>query len=204
MGAIGQVDDKVAANDHDVAELHTWGQGDDTVGSRDDLLGIGLDDDRSLADFDNQRSGVAVPLTVRERVDKAAADILGRTRVGEIAVVTVGIDAELAELAGHVELSAGEARIFAALSGNGGDVGARRAVRAGGTILSPFARDQIAGRRCARTRGQRVGIIIGDRPGSLERAGSIFVPHNHLCLLRRLEPVALNPQWQGQPLTVLG
>ena len=81
------------------------------------LLGVGFDAGRRLADFDDQGRGVAVPLVVGEGVNKAVADILGRTRVREISIIALGIDAELAEFARDAKLSAGEAGIFAAFAG---------------------------------------------------------------------------------------
>ena len=62
LGAVGQVDDKVATNRVNVAELNAGGKRDDTVGARHDALRIGLDDKRCGCLGDPLRRGhVSVP-----------------------------------------------------------------------------------------------------------------------------------------------
>ena len=77
---------------------------------------------------------------------------------------------------------------------------AGRAVRARGTILRALARDQVAGGRLARTCGKRIAVIVRNRAGTLEsaRAGSIIVPHNHLCPNAPGKTRRVYPSWQGR------
>ena len=58
LGAIGQIDDQIAADRVDIGKLHASGKRHDSVGSGDDAQGIGLDEDRG-------RSG-AEPLRRRD------------------------------------------------------------------------------------------------------------------------------------------
>src|SRR6185295_12725652 len=145
LGAVGHVDAQVAAHDMDVAQLDAGRQRYDAVRPNHDLLGIRLYGERRLADFDDQRCGVAGAIIIGERVGEAVANVLDAL-VGLIDIVALGIDAELAELAHDAELAPGEARVFAALAGNGGDMAVRGGVGPGRTGLGSLARDQIASR----------------------------------------------------------
>src|SRR5207342_2756500 len=109
-----------------------------------DLLRVRLDHGRGLADVDGQRCGVAVPLAVGERVGEMVARIFGRSRLREIAIIALGIDAEAAKLAGYLQLAAGKARVLPACASNGGDMATGRRIGAGRARLRALAGDEIA------------------------------------------------------------
>ena len=210
LAAIGQVDDQVAADHMHVAELDTRRQRHDAIGPGHDLLRIGLDDGRSLADVDGQRCGVAVPLVVGERVCEMVARIFGRSRLREIIIIALGIDAEAAEFTGNLQLSAGKARVLPACASNGGDMAAGRRIGAGRTRLRALASDEVASRRGTCAGCYRIRIVASVRLGTLgncARLGSIFVPHDHLlpCATAGKMPRRVN-QWGREPvrLTSIG
>ena len=99
LAAVGHVDDEVAPIDVDVRHLDAGGQVNDAL-SR----GGGGD----LADVDGQRGRRIVPARIRERVVEDVLDAVGRTRITDIAEVTLGIDRQRPILAGRLEGAVGE------------------------------------------------------------------------------------------------
>ena len=124
--------DEIAADDMNVGKLDALRKRDDTIGTRNDLGGIGLNDHRRLADIDRQVRHVAAAVAAGQRVGEDVRHAVRRALVAHIAVIALGIDRQDAMLAGDLQIAAREAGVGPARAldrgdaGSGGDqVGAR-------------------------------------------------------------------------------